>query len=72
MVSLSDDKHVDSIDAFNTTSRYMDTIFNTINIYIDHMVSHVYPSELRHNKVNTSDTEAFILDFMSILVLQSS
>ena len=62
MVSLSDDKKVDSIDAFNITSRYMDTIFNTNNIYFDNMASQVYPSELRHNKVNTSDTEAFILD----------
>ena len=62
MVSLSDDKKVDSIDVFNITSRYMDTIFNTNNIYFDNMASQVYPSELRHNKVNTSDTEAFILD----------
>ena len=41
MVSLSDDKQVDSTDAFNTTSRYMDTIFNTNNIYFDNMVSQV-------------------------------
>ena len=30
MVSLSDDKQADIIDAFNTTSRYMDDILNII------------------------------------------
>ena len=38
MVSLSDDEQVDSIDAFNTTSRYMDTIFSTNYIYFDNVV----------------------------------
>ena len=28
MMSLSDDKQVDVIDAFNTTSRYLDDILN--------------------------------------------
>ena len=32
MVSLSDDKHADIIDAFNTTSRYFDDILNIINV----------------------------------------
>ena len=31
MMSLSDDKHADIIDAFNTASRYLDNILN-INI----------------------------------------
>ena len=31
MMSLSDDKHADVIDAFNTTSRYLDDIFNINN-----------------------------------------
>ena len=30
MMSLSDDKQVDIIDAFNTTSRYLDTFILTI------------------------------------------
>ena len=46
------------IDAFNTTSRYLDDILNINNVYFDHMVSQIYPSELQLNKVNTSDTEA--------------
>ena len=61
MMSLSDDKQADVIDAFNTTSRYLDDILNINNVYFDNMVSHLYPSELQHNKANTSDTEAAFL-----------
>ena len=50
------------IDAFNTTSRYLDNIQNISNVYCDNMVSQIYPSELQFNKANTSDTEAAILD----------
>ena len=31
-MSLSDDKHVDVIDVFNTTSRYLDDILNINNV----------------------------------------
>ena len=62
MMSLSDDKQADVIDAFNTTSRYLDDILNIYNVYFDNMVSQIYPSELQLNKVNTSDTKAAFLD----------
>ena len=39
MMSLSDDKQADNIDAFNTTFRYFDDISNLNNIYFDNMVS---------------------------------
>ena len=39
MMSLSDDKQADIIDAFNTTSRYLDDILNSFNVYFDNMVS---------------------------------
>ena len=61
MVSLSDNLQADVIDAFNTTSRYLDDILN-INDYFDNMVRQIYSSELQLNKVNTSDTEAAFLD----------
>ena len=61
IMSLSDDKQADVIDAFNTTSRYLDDILN-INVYFDNMVSQIYPSELQLNK---ADTEASFLDFIS-------
>ena len=47
MMSLSDDKQADVIDAFNTTSRYLDDILNINNVCFDNMVSQIYPSELR-------------------------
>ena len=62
MMSLSDDKLADIIDAFNTTSRYFDDILNINNVYFDNTVSQIYPSELQLNKANTSDTEAAFLD----------
>ena len=43
MMSLSDDKKADVIDAFNTTSRYLDDILNINNVYFDNMVSQIYP-----------------------------
>ena len=63
IVSLSDAKHADVIDAFNTTPRYLDDILNINNVYFDNMLSQIYPSELQLNKANTSDTEAAFLDF---------
>ena len=61
-LSLSDDKKAYVIDAFNTTSRYLEDILNIYNVYFDNMVSQIYPSELQLNKTNTSDTEATFLD----------
>ena len=61
MMSLSDDKQADVIDAFNTTFRYLDDL-NIENVYFDNMVCQIYPSELQLNKGNTSDTEAAFLD----------
>ena len=61
-MSLSDDKQADVIDAFNTTTRYLDNILNIINVDFDNMVSQIYPSELQLNKANTSETEAAFLD----------
>ena len=61
MMSLSDDKQADVIDAFNTSSRYLDYILNIDNLYFDNMVSQIYPSELQLNKAKTSDTEASFL-----------
>ena len=45
MMSLSDDKQAYIIDAFNTTSRYLDDILNINNVYFDIMVSQIYPPE---------------------------
>ena len=62
LMSLSDDNQTDVIDAFNTTSRYLDDILNINNVYFDNMASQIYPSELQLHKANTSDTKAAFLD----------
>ena len=38
LMSLSDDKQAGIIDAFNTTSRYLDDNLNIDNVYFDNMV----------------------------------
>ena len=62
MMSPSDDKLAIIIDAFNTSSRYLDAILNINNIYFDNMVSNIYLSELQLNKDYTSDTDFEFLD----------
>ena len=56
-MSLSGNKQTDIIDAFNTTSRYLDDTIYIHNIYFDNMVSKIYPAERQLNKANTSDTK---------------
>ena len=58
MLSLSKDNKSDVIEAFNSTSWYLDDILNIDNNFFDSMVNRIYPSELQLNKVNVSDTEA--------------
>ena len=62
MKSLSRENRADIIDAFNSTSRYLDDMLNVDNIYFDQMVDRIYPIELQLNRANSSDTEAPFLD----------
>ena len=62
MLSLSEDTQSDVIEAFHSTSRYLDDLLNTDNNFFDSMVNRIYPSELQLNKANMSDTEASFLD----------
>ena len=62
MLSLSDDNQYEVIEAFNSTSRYLDDLSNIDNNFFDSIVSHIYSSELQVNKANVSDTEASFLD----------
>ena len=50
MMSLPDDKQAYFIDAFNTTSRYLEDILNIDYVYFDTMTSQIYPSEIQLNK----------------------
>ena len=58
MLSLSENTQSDVIEAFNSTSRYLDDILNIDNDFLNSMVNLIYPSELQLNKGNVSDTEA--------------
>ena len=60
--SLSDNNQADIIEAFNSTSRYLDYLLNIDNPYFEQMVGQIYPTELQLNKANSSDTEAPFLD----------
>ena len=62
MKSLTKEKQYDMIDAFNSTSRYLDDLLNIDNIYFEQMVHRIYPAELQLSKANTSDNETAFLD----------
>ena len=46
MKSRSRENQADIIEAFNSTSRYLDNLLNIDNIYFDQMVDRIYPKEL--------------------------
>ena len=62
MDSFNHDNQADVIEAFNSTSRYLDDLFNIDNPYFEGMVNQIYPPELQLNKANTTNTEAPFLD----------
>ena len=62
MKSLSRENQADIIEAFNSTSRYLEDLFNIDNIFFDQRVDRIYPTELQLNRANSSDTEAPFLD----------
>ena len=57
MKSLSRENQADIIEAFNSTSRYLDDLLNSDSIYFQQMVDRIYPTELQLNKASSSDTE---------------
>ena len=54
----SDVKQAEIIEAFKSTSRYLEDLLNIDNPYFEGMINRIYPPELQLNKANTSDTEA--------------
>ena len=63
MKSPTEEKRYELIDAFNSTSRYLDDLLNIDNIHFEHMVHRIYPAELQLNKADASDTAAAFLYF---------
>ena len=68
MKSLSRKNQADIIEAFNSTSRYLDDLLNIDNIYFEQMVDRIYPTELQLNRANSSDTEAPFFEFESMYI----
>ena len=62
LLSLSDNNQTDIMEAFNSTSKYLDELLNIDNPYFEQMVGQIYPTDLQLNKANSSDTEAPFLD----------
>ena len=58
MFSLSDNNHADVVEAFTSTSGYLNDLLNMRNPYFAQMVSQIYPTELQLKKANPSDNEA--------------
>ena len=59
--TLSDNYHAD-VQAFNSTSRYLDDLLNIDNPSFKQVVSQRHPTELQLIKTNSSYTEAPALD----------
>ena len=69
MMPLSVENQSETIDAFSSTSRYLDDLLNIENTYFDGLISQIYPPPPPHthtglqlNKANFSDTKAAFLD----------
>ena len=62
ILCLSDNNQPGVVEAFNSTSRYLDDLFNIDNSYFEQMVSRMCPTEVHLNKTN-QNTEAPFLDF---------
>ena len=50
MKSFPRENQADIIDAFNSTSRYLDNLLNIDNIYFEQMVDRIYSKELQLNE----------------------
>ena len=57
-LTLSDNNQTDIIEAFNSTSRYLDGLLNINYPYFEYMVGQIYPTDLQLNKGNSGETIA--------------
>ena len=58
MASFSGDKEAETIQSFNSTSRYLDNLLNIDNPYFEGTVGRIYPFERQSNKSCASKPEA--------------
>ena len=65
MLSISEDNQYDVIEAFNSTSRYLDDLLNIDNTFFDSMVNRIYPSVKYSQRVRC---RGFIFGFTFIYI----
>ena len=53
ITSLSDETQDNIIEAFKSTSRYLDELLDVDNSYFEGMVTQIYPTELQLNKAKS-------------------
>ena len=68
MKSLSRENQADIIEAFNSTSRYLDDLLNIDNIYFDQMVDHIAPTQLQLNRANSTGYRGSFFGFESMYI----
>ena len=61
-MSPSDNNQADVVQAFNSTSIYLDDLLYIDNPYFERMVSQIYPTKPKLSKENSYDTEDPFLD----------
>ena len=44
MLSISDNNQEDVVEKINSTSRYLDELFNIYNLYFEQMLTQIYPT----------------------------
>ena len=58
MLSLSNNNQAGVIEAFNSTSRYLDGLLNIDNPYFKQMAEQIYSTDLKLNKTHLLESEA--------------
>ena len=67
MMSLYVDTKTDIIEAFHSTSRYLDDFMNIDNPYFEGKVIQIYSTEMQLNKANSTGIETTCLDSHSLI-----
>ena len=67
MMSLSVENQPEIIEAFSSTTRYLDDLLNIDNTYFHALISQIYSPELQLNKANSSNTEAAFWIYIYLL-----
>ena len=63
MSSLSNKNQATIIEAFNSTSRYLDDLLNIDHPYFEGIVNQIYPPELKLNKTMLKFDKHYCIDF---------